>query len=638
MHSSSFEDEDFIQTSCPSGCSRESVYRFAVVYPELHRIRKGTYYSCDVCVSLLVLVLTAVCQVCIVQIAGGWIVTQNYNQYKSSVQNAEQLPFPGVFAVVLPYLSPVFPYLEYPIEYIEPYFRPGEAEQECCHDVACSANIVCCLPEPRRGAANQTKPMQTKIKSQRLDSVCHQKDGPLGHGHLDCAQPSFQLIGRWTDLDIDGDNHWTHDEAVADYANLGCRLQLTQVELLRAVCLGIAADFNVKKDLGIPTPKLPYEIEAIHAVPREYFELWEGLAVICSVVDPARCGDLVGKGVFDGALGLDGGSWNLVSALEYCGRLLMPGGMCDKTLPVTFTLHRQSLAGKCGQGVYSAGSLYVNPHNVRDSVRTVTVEYKEVAGFELVHSFQFKFFVWIMLILWLVTLNKELESVFTMLNFTMYFPSSSGNPLRIPRSEISWHNFKSSVRQTYEQIRIGKSISEPVLLEGKRVLISDISNAHRITCWCVLILRTMDLFYMLVVGILYATCTHSYLDLLMNTVALAFVFELPELFYQWLVPEDIKEMLNNVELKPFKHSDDGTGSSGLWSVTSDMARSRFFQGLALIPIVCAAIVQLNDRWRIRPMLQVLRCACAQSGDFCEVGQHLTRDWWNGYWEKLGHVE
>lgn len=608
-------DEDFT-SSCPSGCSRESVYRFAVVYPELHRIRRGTYYSCEVCISLLMLLLTALCQFCIVQIAGGWIVTQNYNQYKSSVQSAEvEGRSAELKSLVAPYVEAIHKF---------------DDNTECCNDVACSARIACCIPDlPSAAESNHTKKM--KIKSQRLDSVCHEgKDGAL-----DCAQPSFQLIGRWHELDIDGDKHWTHDEALADAANLGCRLQLTQQELLRAVCLGIQEDYKVKEDLGIRMPKLPFEIEAMHAVPLEYFELWEGLGVICAVIDPARCGSLVNAGVFDGALGLEKGSWNLVSALEYCGRLLMPGGMCDKTLPVTYALHRQSLAVKCGQGVYSAGPLYMNPHNDRDSVRAVSVEYKEVTGFELVHSFQFKFFVWIMLVLWLVTLNKELEAVFSMLNFVINFPASGeGNPLRIPRSMVSFENMKNTISETVNAVKVGKKISEPILIGNKRVVIKDISNAHRIVCWCALIVRTMDLFYMLIVGILYATCTHSYLDLLMNTVALAFVFELPELFFQWLVPEDIKDMLNNVELKPFtKEEELGVG---ILSVTSDMAQSRFFQGLALIPIVCVVIVQFNDLWRIRPMLQVLRCACKQSGADCEVAQHLTRDWWDDYWNKVGH--
>jgi len=323
---------------------------------------------------------------------------------------------------------------------------------------------------------------------------------------------------------------------------------------------------------------------------------------------------------------------------------LMPGGLCDRTLPVTYALQRQSLSNQCGRGLYSAGPLYVNPHNERDSLRAVQVSYTKVNDYELVHTLTFRLFTTIMLVLWLVTLNKEAESVVTMSHFVIHYPSSEGeNPLRIPRSYMSWVAFKRTMQDKWQSVRGWRSgAGRKSTFFGKplaRITIRDISPAHRITCWCVFTVRVVNLFYMLVVGIVYATCTHSYVDLLMNTVALAFVFELPELFYEWLVPEQIKETLSRAELAPFEDLGIFSRSTSLFFIDLQEAKSRarFIQGLALIPIICIAIVQMNDVLQTLPMLKVLRCACLQSGPECAVGNYLNHEWFNAYWDRSKYI-
>lgn len=221
--------------------------------------------------------------------------------------------------------------------------------------------------------------------------------------------------------------------------------------------------------------------------------------------------------------------------------------------------------------------------------------------------------------------------------FVRHFPSdNSHSPLSIPRSHISWLVLKGKVIDTVRAWKDGDvHISALRIGSGKRVIITDISHAHRVMCLCILLLRGVILVFMLAVGIVYSTCTHSYVDLLMNTVALAFVFELPELFYQWLVPTQTKRVLNSVELAPIDMV--GGESSKLLRFTSAFGQSRFFQGLVLIPILAVAIVQVNDAWQTLPMLEVLQCACAQSGPSCEVGKLMTREWWNPRWNATARL-
>jgi hypothetical protein len=481
-------------------------------------------------------------------------------------------------------------------------------------------------------AGNETR-AALHVKHKRLDSICTQDE----YG-IDCGQPTFQMLGRWEELDIDGDGVWTYDEAIEDHTNLGCRLQLPQLDLFKAVCRGIQLDVKAKQSLGLPTESLPEEVRLRQGVPKGFFQIWEGLAVLCATTDTSRCGPLINAGVFDGALGYGKGSWDLTGALEFCSQLLSTGGVCDRSLPYTFAIHRQRIRGKCGAGFYSAGGMYTNPFDAKDTLSSVSVNYQEVITYELVHSATFQFFVWIMLILWLVTLNKELESVFEMLDFCTFFPrtpSDSASPLHINARNVTWQSVRASVQQIYDN---ATSSGDGGFLVGKgeTVLIEDISDTHRIICWVVLALRFINVFYMLFVGVVYACCTHSYLDLLMNTVALAFVFTLPEMFYGWLVPERIKAQMRRVIIV----RDTSAVSSASMSlrnlaklpIATGLVQSRFFQGLLLIPIICWAIVTLNDKYRVRPMLEVLRCACTQEGPHCEVGIHLQRMWWDVYWK------
>merc|ERR1719384_2111918 len=85
-------------------------------------------------------------------------------------------------------------------------------------------------------------------------------------------------------------------------------------------------------------------------------------------------------------------------------------------------------------------------------------------------------------------------------------------------------------------------------------IIKGISSSHRCICVAMVVIRIFLLSYMAAAGVAFLMTTYSYTDLLMNAVALAFVFELPEFLFQVLVGRSQKEELDEVQPLAYKTS------------------------------------------------------------------------------------
>lgn len=642
---------------------QESIFFFVIAFPEIYRAKHGDYWSCQVVLVLILFLLTATCQICIVQVAGDYIMHEKYSEFSSSL--AYPLPW-DLFRIVRGSPFEIPPFLPWPHtdlggvadsldgtnvskvradNNITSVFKNEYGnEEKCCHDYSCAHLRPCCLPSrsDRRGTAK----MDQIVIPSRLSAICHSDIS----GDLECAQPSYQMVDKFGMLDLNEDGMWARDEAEEDHLNMGCQTQLSMKEVFRIVCLGIMEDALVRRNLGVEGTEVPFEISSMVAVPQKYFQAWEGLVVICAVMDVARCGELIASGLFDGILGLPlkslGGihqeEFLLHHALDYCYSLLNPGGVCDKTLPVTFAMHRQKVTSKCGVGSYDTGPLVTNPTSKRDTIRTMTVSYSTLGSYEMVHSWVFRFFLWINLILWFVTLNKELEGVLELVDFCINFPQSETSGLRIKRENLNVQHIRETASMTVQRLSgsaprqaAGDSWAQFLADNDGCVKITSMDMAHRLMCIFMFMIRAINLFFMGSVGIIYASFTHSYLDILMNTVALAFVFELPELFYHWLVPAYIKDLLDCCTILPYVSAFKVMRS---WCPTCGRAmKSKYVQGLVVIPIIALVIVQTTDYHVTRPMLDVLRCACLQEGGRCEVARKLTKDWWDVHWAAVKEI-
>mmetsp|Transcript_121297 Transcript_121297/g.314901 ORF Transcript_121297/g.314901 Transcript_121297/m.314901 type:complete len:349 (+) Transcript_121297:84-1130(+) len=256
----------------------ESIYSFMILYPELNRIKYGSYWNSKVALSFALFFLNLLMQISLTHITGESILEDNLAFRQTLVSQGD------ILADVAEKTLELKETLEDLVD--------GEGEEDhCCRGPHCAGGEACCAPRslartrkntslastrqlgrkqvpaaaattghlPRRpGAAAAAsraaaslavpgnflaKPGGGKGKKEGAEgdnaqgTVCIIRDK-----EMDCSQPSFAFLDRWHELDYNGDGNWTYEEAVRDDANLGCFLAntgLTPEAVFRSFCRGI---------------------------------------------------------------------------------------------------------------------------------------------------------------------------------------------------------------------------------------------------------------------------------------------------------------------------------------------------------------------------------------------------------------
>jgi hypothetical protein len=647
---------------------KESVYSFMLFQPPISRKRAGHYYTPEVMLAFALLTLNLILQMGLTLIAGNRIV-QTASDFSKTLVNTNFRTTPWADFLVERQseadrvLDTNFEYVGGALGMERPPLDPAAAK--CCNGAECAElKMRCCN---RKGAkphrpiaplgineseieANDSKAeappgLQSNFLSSRkrstimpaakeqhgeeqveeaevTSSLCR-LEGAYPNQTLTCTPPSFEFLGAWDYLDANGDGMWTLEEARADEANLGCHLGLPVEEVFRSTCRGVHRDSEDTSEHSQYSHIVPSSVQERRAVPKAYFDWWKGLSVICVAHDVSRCGELVARGIFDGAIRSDqrfekGGVHDLDSALDYCQRLLRPGGICEKTLPGAYMMYRSRVSAKCGKATFSKGPQYTNPFQAKDVLQTVQVGYTQVEQYRTASQFRFKFFLGLILFLWYVNLLGELKSIVDLLDFTFSFPIINQLPLFTTEVRRALSHYTS-----YEFEDIDKN------LDPSGTEITEISRAHQLTCMIMLLTRVFILIYMFHVGSNFLITNHKYDDLLLNAVALAFIFELPEFLYSFLVSDELKAELESVctaeyesKILPPPHSLNAIFfTKSLW-------------GIIICPIVVLSVIAYNDEVTTLPSFRALQCACFQEGDLCAVSQQFSRDWWNNYWQNI----
>lgn len=663
---------------------KESVYSFMLFQPPLSRRRTGHYWTTEVFLAFSLLVLNVTLQVGLTLIAGKNIVASS-QQFKDTLLQSEAADTPWLKA---------FQHVEYHANELHKTVKEtagigssGEDGLTCCNGAKCAGNgLPCCSRsgakphrphEPMRknltnadvqklpGGNNASflalrKPKKKKNSDDEeagmkttTSALC--KNRHRGNSSfLHCTPSSFDFISAWDYLDYDGDGMWTLEEARSDNANLGCSLGLPVEEVFRSTCRGVQRD---NEDTSEHPPYnvhlVPLSVTERRAVPKAYFDWWVGLAVICVAHDVSRCGELVSKGLFDGAIHAGGrftkgGIQDLDSALDYCQRLLRPGGMCEKTLPGAYMMYRSRVAEKCGAATYSTGPRYTNPFQGRDVMSTIAVKYALVEEYTTASSFQFCFFQSLILFLWFVNLVGELKALFQLGDFIYCFDHDDRLPLLTPSMRRWFKPISRSASRRASQIRSsisGRFNAEPEVSDessdedlhktgtesnvGNHTIMK-ISFSHKCMVTLMFVIRAGLLVYMFHVGSMFLLTNHKYDDLLLNAVALAFIFELPEFLYTFLVSDEMKADLEGTCTTDYPTSLPTRGCA-------TMFLSKSLWGTVIIPIVVIVVVCYHHEVTTMPSLRALQCTCFQMGSHCDVTSYYSAEWWNSYWQEIGKM-
>merc|ERR1740117_1573356 len=106
--------------------------------------------------------------------------------------------------------------------------------------------------------------------------------------------------------------------------------------------------------------------------------------MMCSLFDSSSCEAAAKASVFKEALfpgRLSAGAkgiHDLDSAIQYCYRMLQPGGGCETLLPTDFKRNREQRWGRCGARSLVEGGKYTNPYNPDQSVHVLAATYSRV--------------------------------------------------------------------------------------------------------------------------------------------------------------------------------------------------------------------------------------------------------------------
>jgi len=477
-------------------------------------------------------------------------------------------------------------------------------------------------------------------------------------GVLSCMPPSTAMLGAWDRLDLDGDGQWTLAEAQRDAANFGCQIGAQLEDIFRAACRGIVKDSEDTAQTGSSVIfQIPQVIERREAIPRAYFEWWRGTLAMCIDTDPTMCGDVIVRGTFDGAVtkhanASRGGVVDLDSALSYCERMLSPGGVCDNALPGSYVLYRARIRERCGVPNPSAGPRYVNPSNPGDVVSTLTTTWSEVEAYATTHKMSFRFFMVLILVLWYVNLVDELKSIIHLWDFLHNFPVDEGWPFTTPRMDqnigtvrrVAFNTVRKLVEDCATLQRVETPAETPADTPRRRKSKSEvddeeaidfsqpgycesIARPHQLTIVGMATVRSILLAYLAYAGTYFLLSNRSYIDLLLNALALAFIFELDEFLFVFLVPEQTKNTLE--DMAPIKYNS-SLPSSGI----AASLLMKHMWGLLFIPALSWLVVRCNDYNNTVPMLEALECACDHVGDRCLAPAMFSKSWWDQYWAEM----
>jgi len=306
-------------------------------------------------------------------------------------------------------------------------------------------------------------------------------------------------------------------------------------------------------------------------------------------------------------------------------------------------MYRSRVSEKCGAASYSTGSRYSNPFDPRDVMSTIAVKYSIVDEYETASSLQFCFFQSLILFLWFVNLVGELKQIIQLGDFIYTFAHDDRMPLLTPEWRRFFRPFARDVSRHFsgrldvpvvvddsssdEEHSMGHMKTGHVDENGKHV-ISRISRAHKCMVCFMFIVRIGLLVYMFHVGSMFLLTNHKYDDLLLNAVALAFIFELPEFIYTFLVSDEMKSDLEGTRTADYETSLPTRGCM-------TMFLSKSLWGIVIIPFMVLVIVLYHYEVTTMPSVRALQCTCFQMGSQCDVVDKFDRQWWDAYWKEIG---
>jgi len=339
--------------------------------------------------------------------------------------------------------------------------------------------------------------------------------------------------------------------------------------------------------------------QAIH---KAYFDFAKGDIIMCNYRNQDMCPNLLQRGFFDEPL-REGSSprfgKTIESALNYCYELLSTGGICERSLPSTYSVWRKSSEQQCFDAIYHKFD-YKHPQTgVTKSL--LEVDYKAVSDYEKGRrSYLFMVYKAIIIMMFILCMFMEIKDIIIIFTWVLTFPSEAD---------------------------VDEAVHEERDSDGKvqKYTIQGITARHRITVAMLSVARLVLAALLTWVGTVFLLQDTDYVNLLLNGVGLVFVIEVANCLYGQLLDLELREQCENTD--PFSVSM-ATVWKCLW-FKNPAFRDLF--GLCLL-LTCLTLGMYAHYIHIaKPLSTALECTCLNQGDQCFEAGEFNKDFWAKYW-------
>jgi hypothetical protein len=626
------------------------MYTYMLLMPPIAQRVRGHYWTAEVLMGFLLLALTFTLQISLTYIGGRNILSNQADFYRRLIQDADFYEE----AVELGPLAEDLTEGEIPSSGHEneddrpPHFFLRGKKDSAHTQLRAASNLGEAPPSYSFIGARNCSYANSLEHGGAL--CARQKDS----GRLDCAPRTLRLIDSWQQLDTNDDGRWSIQEAQDDAGDLGCSVGVPLEDVFRAVCRGIAADVQAAKDQGLQPPELPNAVMKRRSIPKSYFKWWSDLVQACVYTVHSSCSTMMLLGHFDDFHREQRGSlkeMHFDAALTYCNALLKEGGICDAALPGAYTMYRASHSEMCGMPRETpSGERFQNPYSSdeHDVLQVNTVQFSTIDVWESSRTIRFVLFLFLVLVLWFVNMLQELKDILRLADFLIHFPVENtatslltpqvskqlieSAQLGLTRMGINSESVQSAHRSISEKslhsisqnnfsfYSAGLSTDQLVNLH-----IDVIDRPHQWLCIFIVFARAFLLIYIGVAGTVFITTQRTYMDLLLNSLVIAFIFELDECVYRYLVPDATKIILGKLEPVLFP----STMAREYWSVFM----SKFTWAITLVPVLAGSVIWMFQVSTVAPVIAALNCACLKIGEKC-MDHYIAVNAADAYWDHL----
>lgn len=419
------------------------------------------------------------------------------------------------------------------------------------------------------------------------------------NGTYTCAPPSVQLTGRWDDLDTNGDGIWTREEVLAAKKALQCKYAVNPVEVF-----DVFVKFLLNRESII---WIHPDLRSGQAIHKAYFTYAAGDIIMCSYRNTDMCANLLQRGVFDGPLKYGTAprvGKTIDSALSYCYGLLEEGGVCERTLPSTYSVWKKASAAQCRDSSYSK---YVFEHPLSDNSKSMlVVDYAARKDYNRAgQSVVFLVYKTIIIAIFLLAMLGELKAIVLIAQWAVGYPSAD----EVPHSD-------PETRPPEDPTEKEEEAEEQKVIKG-------ITMQHRLTMSFFVVARFAMLTILTWVGLMFLLKDTDYINLLLNSLGLIVVVEIIQNVYVYLISPELREECESMEpmVVPARGSRFLNGQPALKDLLI----------IALFICTVCAVMRFNHVLVVEPLSHALECACLSQGEKCFEADRFSHGFWEEYW-------